>query len=63
MSFPVGDICQAYQRHPERAESAWRKVNGWFMEACFLTFVETYIFCLFSKTELAEQIKGMGPPT
>ncbi|XP_040210289.1 capping protein, Arp2/3 and myosin-I linker protein 3 isoform X2 [Rana temporaria] len=28
MSFPVGDICQAYQRHPERAESAWRKIHS-----------------------------------
>ncbi|KAM4809106.1 capping protein, Arp2/3 and myosin-I linker protein 3 isoform 2-T2 [Rhinophrynus dorsalis] len=28
MSFPVGDICQAYQRHPERAESAWRKIHN-----------------------------------
>ncbi|MEE6528105.1 hypothetical protein FKM82_030056, partial [Ascaphus truei] len=28
MSFPVGDISQAYQRHPERAESAWRKIHS-----------------------------------
>ncbi|CAH2294484.1 capping, Arp2 3 and myosin-I linker 3 isoform X1 [Pelobates cultripes] len=28
MSFPVGDICQAYQKHPERAESAWRKIHS-----------------------------------
>ncbi|XP_053558287.1 capping protein, Arp2/3 and myosin-I linker protein 3 [Bombina bombina] len=28
MSFPVGDICQAYQKHPERTENAWRKIHS-----------------------------------